>query len=147
MGYPRGWRLTSSAWVTSTTEPIPSGQHFSGYQVFISEFTLSRSPGGSRVMRLLALNKAQVFPKINMVVRSRWYSVYPALKGLFWGSRYACPVLGSQEKTIRSINPTRMDWGHRYCAVLCVLDPAFFIVTPATAQYSSIRNTDFIYRA
>lgn len=60
---------------------------------FISEFTLSRSPGGSRVMRLFALNKAQVFSKINMVVRSLWYSVYPALKGLFWDSCHACLVL------------------------------------------------------
>lgn len=37
---------------------------------------------------------------------------------------------GSHKKTIRSINPTRLDWGHRYCSVLCVLVPAFVIVTP-----------------
>lgn len=46
-----------------------------------------------KVLRLLASNEAQVFSKINMVVRGWWRGIHPALKGLFWDSHHACLVL------------------------------------------------------
>lgn len=44
---------------------------FQDTMILFQSSTFNRGPGGSRVMRLLALNKTQVCSKINMVVRSR----------------------------------------------------------------------------
>lgn len=88
---------------------------------FISEFTL-RSHGGSQVIRLLALNKAQIFSKINMVVEC-----LPSFEGIILGQplRLSCPVAPIRPLEA-SILP-KWTWDIAK-PPFCVLVPALFIV-------------------
>lgn len=73
----------------------------------------------------------------------------PSSEGIVLGQplRLSCPAAPIRRPLEASILPN-LDWGHRHCAVLCVLVAALFIVlTAAPAHYSLICNTDFIYRA